>query len=134
MYFHLVWGNLYITIHGLQGVIIMKLKIILFVFLLITIPGCSNQVGGDYLFNHIDQLEQAIDQSNWDEVLLQSEELKDIYEDSKWKIQLIGDEDEYEGLYQSINNLIAVVKEKDTTNARLQLASIKSILEDIYSL
>lgn len=127
-------GNLHITIHGIQGELEMKQKIILFVFLFITVPGCSNQVGGDYFFNHIDQIEQAIDQSNWDKVSFQADALKDIYENNKWKIQLIGDEDEYEGLYQSINNFIAVVKEQDTTNARLQLATVKSILEDIYSL
>lgn len=112
----------------------MKKRIILLALLFIMLSGCSNQVGGEYFFHHIDELEQALDQLNWNKITLQAEELKDIYSENKWKIQLIGDEDEYEGLYQSINNLIAAAKEQDSINLRLELASVKSILEDIYSL
>ncbi|WP_179134506.1 DUF4363 family protein [Oceanobacillus timonensis] len=112
----------------------MKKVIIFFVLLFITLPGCSNQVGGDHFFEHIDELEQTIGQSEWDTVTSQAEELKKMYKEDKWKIQLVGDEDEYEGLDESISNLIAAAKEEDVLNTRLELATVKSIFEGIYSL
>lgn len=112
----------------------MKRKLTFFIFLSIMLSGCTNQLGGDTFFNHIDLLEQEIDQSEWSKIATQADKLKSIYKDNKWKLQLLGDEDEYEGLHESINNLIAAAKEKDSTSTRLELATVKSILEDIYSL
>ncbi|MBR3119059.1 DUF4363 family protein [Oceanobacillus profundus] len=110
-----------------------KIKILL-ASLAILLAGCTNQVGGDYFFNHIDQIEQEIDQSNWDKIAVQTDELKKMYKKNRWKIQLLGDEGEYEELHISINILIAAVLEEDSTSARLELATVRSILEDIYSL
>lgn len=112
----------------------MKKLIIILTLLFIILSGCENQVGGDYFFDHIDQLEQSLDQPKWDNITTQAEELKNIFKNHKWKIQFIGDEDEYEGLHESINNLIAAAKEQDSTSTRLELATVKSFLEDIYSL
>lgn len=39
--------------------------------------------------------------------------LKGDYQSNKWKIQLLGDEDEYETLNESINKLIIAIEEKD---------------------
>ncbi|WP_339228895.1 DUF4363 family protein [Oceanobacillus sp. FSL K6-2867] len=112
----------------------MKKLILFFTLLTIILTGCENQVGGEYFFEHVDQLEHSIDKLEWDKISTQAEELKSMYKDNKWKIQLLGDEDEYESLHESINNLIAAAKEKDSTSARLELAVVKSILEDVYSL
>ncbi|MFD1386477.1 DUF4363 family protein [Oceanobacillus oncorhynchi subsp. oncorhynchi] len=112
----------------------MKKQIIIFTLLFIVLSGCENQVGGNYFFDHTDQLEQSLNEPKWDEITTQAEELKNIFKNHKWKIQLIGDEDEYEGLHESINNLIAAAKENDSTSTRLELATVRSFLEDIYSL
>ena len=84
--------------------------------LFIQLSGCDNTTGGDLLFNHVDQLEQALDHPKWEQITLRAYELKEVYEDNKWKLQLLGDEGEYEGLNESINNIIAAAKEEDTTN------------------
>ncbi|GIO24342.1 DUF4363 family protein [Oceanobacillus sp. J11TS1] len=112
----------------------MKKITIVFILLLSMLSGCSNQVGGNDFFKHIEQLEQSLDASNWNKITNQAEALEEIFVSNKWKIQLLGDEGEYEGLHESINNLIAAAKEKDSTSTRLGLATVKSILGEIYSL
>lgn len=109
-------------------------KTIIYMSLFILLSACSNTIGGDLFFNHMDQLEQALDHPEWEQITLQADELKDIYEDNKWKLQLLGDEGEYEQLNESINKIIAAAKEEDTTNVRMELATAKSLVTDIYSL
>lgn len=109
-------------------------RYILYLLMFLFLSGCTNRVGGEAFFNRLDEIEQALDQGEWNTITQHAEELKHIYSDQKWKIQLLGDEGEYESLYRSINNLIAAIKEKDSVNVRLELATAKSLLEDIYSL
>lgn len=109
-------------------------KIIICISLFILLSGCAKTIGGDVFLNHIDQLEHALDRPDWAEITPQVHELKEIYEKNKWKLQLLGDEGEYERLNESINRIIAVTKGKDTTNVRVELATARSLIEDIYSL
>ena len=109
-------------------------KIIIFMLLFILLSGCANTIGGDIFFNHMDQLEQALDQLDWEKIKLQAKELKAIYEDNKWKLQLIGDEGEYERLNESIHKIIAAANEEDTTNVRMELATARTLITDIYTL
>lgn len=82
----------------------------------------------------MDKLEEALDDPEWEQIKVQAIELKEIYEEHKWKLQLLGDEGEYERLKESIQIIIAATKEKDTTNVRLELATARSLVADIYSL
>ncbi|RDW18302.1 hypothetical protein CWR48_12025 [Oceanobacillus arenosus] len=111
-------------------------KLLISLFLVAILSGCTNPVGGDYFFEQIDIIEQAMNerQIDWQQIEVQSKELKKLYKENKWRTQLIGDEREYEGLSESIAILIAAVDEKDATQAKVELATIKSIIEDIYSL
>ncbi|MBY7142580.1 hypothetical protein KFZ56_05700 [Virgibacillus sp. NKC19-3] len=111
----------------------MREGIILLCFLFF-LTACTNQIGGEAFFHHINEFEKGLDQPNWEELSAQANELKEMYEKDKWKIQLIGDEGEYEDLYESINNIIATVKERDTLSTRIEIATTRTILEDIYSL
>lgn len=98
------------------------------------ISGCAQASGKEPLLSHMDLLENALDNPKWEQITQQANELKKIYKNNKWKLQLLGDEDEYEGLNESINKIIAAVKEKDTTNIRLEMATARSLILDIYSL
>jgi hypothetical protein len=69
-------------------------------------------------------------QSKWKKIAVQTDDLKNMYKDFKWKIQLVGDEDEYGGLHEGSNNLIAAAKEKDSSS-RLKFATVKPILQGI---
>ena len=109
-------------------------RYLLYVWMIFLLSGCSIRTGGEAFFTQIDEIEQALEQPEWNTITQHAEELKKIYQDEKWKIQLIGDEGEYEDLNESINRVIAVAKEKDSSNIRLELATTKSILEEIYSL
>lgn len=82
----------------------------------------------------MDQLEETLDQQDWEKIKVQANELKDIYEDNKWKLQLLGDEGEYELLNETIQRMIAIVKAEDITNFRIELATARSLVADIYSL
>ncbi|TRM11490.1 DUF4363 family protein [Lentibacillus cibarius] len=106
----------------------------LFFVLMILLSGCTTKIGEDVFITQVDELELALDQQDWNQITHYAEELKTVYQDEKWKIQLIGDEGEYEGLLESINKLIAATKEKDIKNVRMELASTKTLIEDIYSL
>lgn len=112
--------------------IIVKRYLFCFIIILL-LSGCSDPVGGEVFFNHIDEMEQALDQQEWNMITQYVEDFKKIYKDEQWKLQLLGDEEEYEGLYRSINNLVAAVKEEDSVNLRMELATSRTILEQIYS-
>lgn len=109
-------------------------KVAIYLCFLLLLSACTIKVGGEEFFSCIDEMEQELNQPNWEKLSSKANEIKELYKKSKWKIQLIGDEGEYEGLDESINNLIASIKEKDTTNTRMELATIRTIIEDIYSL
>ncbi|WP_067727719.1 DUF4363 family protein [Oceanobacillus damuensis] len=112
----------------------MKKQVLTYLFLMVLLSACTNKVGGHYFFDHIDQFEKALDQPDWTYIETQAEELNFMYEDNKWKLQLIGDEGEYEGIDESINKLMAAVKEEDILNVRMELVTIKAHLEGIFSL
>lgn len=101
---------------------------------LLFLVGCENNIGGDVFFNQIDDIENALENEDWDEVTVQAEALKELYKQEKWKLQLLGDEGEYESLYESINKLIIATEEKDRMNIRIELSVIHTFIEDIYSL
>lgn len=108
-------------------------KIILYTVIIILLSGC-NVVGGDLFYNPLNQIEETLDQSDWDQAEKYASVFEDIYRKNKWKLQLIGDEGEYEGLNESIQRMIASIKEKDMKNVRVELATARSLISDIYSL
>ncbi|WP_185971033.1 DUF4363 family protein [Alkalicoccobacillus porphyridii] len=112
----------------------MQRYIVLNILLLLFLSGCGDVVGSNLFFNQMDQLEEALDRSDWDQIERHAYKFNEIYKTNKWKLQLIGDEGEYEGLNESIQKMIAGVKEEDITNVRLELASARSLIADIYSL
>ncbi|WP_249869991.1 DUF4363 family protein [Oceanobacillus saliphilus] len=112
----------------------MKKFLFIFMALLILLSGCTNKVGGDYFFKQINMLEQSLENPDWKKIATQVEALKDMYDKNKWKVQLIGDEGEYEGIDESIRRLIAAIKEEDIINIRMELATIESLLEGVYTL
>lgn len=109
-------------------------KKILYIAMIILLSGCAITLDNGSLLDQVNQLEQALDDPNWNEINEKTYQIKSIYEKNKWKIQLLGDEGEYEGLNEGINRVIAATKERDTTNVRLELATVKSLIKDIYSL
>ena len=109
-------------------------KLLLVTCFLLFLTACENNVGGDAFFDQINAVEEALENPAWDTVTAQAEALKELYKKDKWKLQLLGDEDEYESLYESINKLIVAIEEKDRMSIRMELSVIHTHIEDIYSL
>ena len=109
-------------------------KMIGFICLFVLLVGCENNIGGQAFFDQIKEIESGMEAQDWEDVVVKSRELKELYKQDKWKLQLLGDEDEYESLYEAINKLIAAGKGEDEANIRMELSIIHTHIEDIYSL
>src|SRR5699024_632820 len=119
---------------NIKEVLALIKKSLLFLSLIIILSGCAQASGKEPLLNHMGHLENASANPKWQQITQQANEPQTIYKDNKCKLQLRGDEGEYEGLKESINKIIAAAKEKDTTNRRLEMATARSLILDIYSL
>ncbi|WP_180994086.1 DUF4363 family protein [Bacillus sp. Marseille-P3661] len=112
----------------------MYKKSLVIILILLILSGCSNWNGENVFLTKINIIEQLMDQEEWNSLKSEVTELKSLYESHKWKIQLLGDEEEYEGIVESINRLFITIEEEDATEAKLELATIKAIINEIYSL
>ncbi|MEN0642384.1 DUF4363 family protein [Alkalicoccobacillus gibsonii] len=112
----------------------VRRKMIVSLMMITLLTACGNVVGSHAFYVVLDHIEEALEQSDWDQLDQYASQFEETYAQNKWKLQLIGDEGEYEGLYESIQKLIAGVKEKDSTIVRLELASARALVSDIYSL
>lgn len=110
------------------------ISLLIMLLLLFMLPGCSNIIGSQALKGQINVMQQQLMAEDWEALGIQMNRLNKIYSDNEWKLQLIGDEGEYERLHESINRLQAAITAKDIQAASLELATIESIAEDIYSL
>ncbi|WP_047986029.1 DUF4363 family protein [Ornithinibacillus californiensis] len=106
---------------------------ILFGFLLI-LTACNKPIAGEHFFNKIEDIEQVVKEEDWKSTDAYLNEFQSYYEKNIWKLQLLGDENEYEGLHESLERLIASINEQDTTQSLIELATIRAYLEEIYSM
>jgi len=108
-------------------------SILLMSLLLVMLSGCSNMVGSKELMGQIHVIKEQLMVEDWDALEVQMDRLSTIYSDNEWKLQMIGDEGEYERLHESINRLRSAIETQDSQSASLELSTIDSIAEDIYS-
>lgn len=131
--FFLLLGKPRAYIQKIGGLSNMIKKWNMFLLLLILLSGCSSITGKDDFSEKINSIEQALNATDWKQLKSLSNELEQLYQGNQWKIQLMGDEDEYESLQESINQLIVAIEEQDLTETKLEMATIKTYIEDIYS-
>ncbi|GGA81119.1 DUF4363 family protein [Ornithinibacillus halotolerans] len=111
----------------------MYKRISLFVLLILLLSACNEPIGGKNFFNKVEVLEQEISNDNWKNSQQYLEELHRYFEKNLWKLQLFGDENEYEGIQESMNRLFVTIQEEDRTQALIDLVTIKAHIEEIYS-
>ena len=111
-----------------------KKSIIIFLIFIMFIGGCTQPIGGDYFFDKVQSLEEVLSKEEWKSANSQLKDLKELYKKNDWKLQLLGDESEYEGIDESISRLSAAIKSKDSKQAQLELATIKAYFKEIYSM
>lgn len=99
-----------------------------------TLTGCSNLTGEKEFRESLSKVEEPLHAGNWDEGKKHANELLDMYKTNKWRLQMIGAEDEYEQLHESINRLRTAIDEKNLLQAKLEMATIYGIFEEMYSI
>lgn len=110
------------------------MKRILFVLCLVLLVGCSEITGEDDFKASIAALEEILNSEDWEAIERHTEAIEQQYDRSEWKLQLIGDEDEYEGLQESVNHLQQAAKSKSKIDCEKELTTIRTYLDLIYSL
>ena len=96
--------------------------------------GCSNITGKESFFENIEAMEIAAQEENWSSLHTLSKDFDDLYKTQEWKVQLLGDESEYETLQESIAHLTIAIEAQDSLQTKLELSTIKTLLQFIYSL
>jgi len=96
--------------------------------------GCSNVTGKESFFENIEAMEIAAQEENWSSLQTLFTELDELYKTNEWKVQLLGDESEYETLQESMDRLAVSIEEEDSLQTKLELSTIKTLLTFIYSL
>jgi hypothetical protein len=128
-------SNTYYTFVKEEDELRSRINVMLLLLLLVLLTtSCSSAVGSKELKGQVNVIEQALIAEEWEALSLQMDRLASIYDRNEWKLQLLGDEGEYERLHESINRLRVSIEAKDAHSASLELATVKSIVEDIYSL
>src|SRR5690606_37240650 len=90
--------------------------------------------GKDPLSKKIDQIQELVYRKQWEPAAAEVRHLENLYHKSKWKLQLLGDETEYEGMERELSKLKSAVEIWDSAQAMLQLATLRSILQAIYTM
>lgn len=83
--------------------------------------------------NQVQIISSLINKEDWANALENSTKLKAIYNRQLWKLQLLGDEQEYDRLSREIEKLKASVKQKDKKQSQVSIAIIKTLIDEIYS-
>ena len=132
--FFLLLGKPSIYIQKMEELSNMIKNWTLSLFLIVILSGCSSITGENDFSKKVNSIEHALNDHDWKQLKSLTNELDQLYHRNQWKIQLLGDEGEYESLQESINRLIVAIEEKDQTAIKLEVATIKTFLEDIYTL
>jgi DNA polymerase III delta prime subunit len=88
----------------------------------------------ELLFYSIDELQHQIEKEEWVHVLSNINEFQEKYEQRKWKLQILGEIDDYKEIELEIGALKEYVKEKDKLESMIALSEIKQRLQIIYHL
>lgn len=104
---------------------------------LLVIGGWSHPAdarSGKAFFQQIDQIKEYANQGKWDKANQAATSLQKLYHKKEWKLQLLGDEAEYEGVNRELDNLKGAIAAKDKTEVIMELSTIGALLKSIYSL
>ncbi|GEN35866.1 MULTISPECIES: DUF4363 family protein [Aneurinibacillus] len=94
----------------------------------------AKKIDQNPLFQKTTRVETLVDQQQWQEASVEANALSELYKKQKWKLQLLGDEAEYEELEVQIMRLKAAVNEKAQVESKITAAHIKDIINQIYSM
>lgn len=114
-----------------------KFRLILgLIVMLISITGCDifKTEKDDLLFHSVTELQHQIEKEEWDKALSNINKFENLYEERKWKLQLLGELEDYKEIELEIVALKESVKEQEKLDAKIGLGQIKHRLDVIYNL
>ncbi|WP_027723812.1 DUF4363 family protein [Tuberibacillus calidus] len=82
----------------------------------------------------IKNLKTSITQTDWNKAYEQAVDLRKHFDKNRWKYQLLGDEQEYEGISNDIENLKAAILARDKSMALILTYDIKEVFDQIYEM
>ncbi|WP_245799369.1 DUF4363 family protein [Virgibacillus siamensis] len=97
---------------------------------MILLTGCQSEKA---FFHEMQDINKTVEQKDWDQAKANVKKLSQLYKKEKWKLQLLGDEAEYEGINVELQVLKESVQAKDKTQTKVSLGTIRGHLKDIYS-
>lgn len=86
------------------------------------------------LISKIERIEKLVEERAWEHAASEADALKHLYQKEKWKLQLLGDEGEYEQLDQELEKLSAAIANRNSTEALVILSAARVVLQNIYSM
>lgn len=86
------------------------------------------------LVSKMKKIVHLVNDQQWDQAIEEVDGLKKLYNKEKWKLQLLGDEAEYEQIDQELEKLTVAVKERDRTQAKIIMSTVRTLLKNIYSM
>lgn len=89
---------------------------------------------GKPFYEKISQIRKFAKKGDWKRARKETTALHKLYQKRKWKLQLIGDEGEYEGLDQEMSKLSEAISAKDQSQTQVELGAIRALIKNIYSL
>lgn len=114
-----------------------KLKIILpLCIVLICVTACDivKTEKDELLFNTVTDIQTQVENREWDSALTNINQLENLYEQRKWKLQLLGELEDYKEVELEIISLKEIIKAQDDLEANITLSNILHRLELIFDL
>ena len=109
-------------------------KSILYLIILLVLSGFSvnNQINENGFKSNLEKMNIIVTQKKWKEANKTMQELTQIYHEEKWKLQLLGNEDEYNGIAKELKLLQTSIDVQDKKEAKYHLTIVKHKLNSIY--
>ncbi|MFD1040361.1 DUF4363 family protein [Virgibacillus byunsanensis] len=110
-----------------------RLTIVSFI-LLASITGCDllKTEKDDLLFNAVTEIELQVDKKEWDKSTSTINEFQELYEKRKWKLQLLGEMEDYKEIELEMGTLKESLKDQDQLESKISLGQIMKRLQIIY--
>ncbi|WP_157724870.1 DUF4363 family protein [Virgibacillus phasianinus] len=97
---------------------------------LLVLGGCKSE---NVFYEKINDINESVSHSNWKQTKEGVKKLSNMYKEKEWKLQLLGDEAEYEGINVELEVLKESADAKDKTQVKVALGTIRGHLKDIFS-
>lgn len=104
--------------------------------LLVLLTGCDvvKTENDRQLFSTATELQQQINNKEWDQAFTKANDLQSQYQERKWKLQFLGELEDYKRIESEILTLKEAIKQKEELESNIAISQILHRLQTIYRL